>query len=61
MIPKFTNVRGMSELLGVSEKKAWKMVYAREVDVCRIGRSVKIPLSSIQALVEQSLVPAKCA
>ena len=45
--------------LNVSNKKAWKMVYGREVDVVRIGRSVRIKEDSIDKLIDDGTIPAK--
>ena len=44
--------------LNVSEKTTWKMVYARRVDVVRIGRSVRIPENAIEKLIDDGTIPA---
>jgi excisionase family DNA binding protein len=44
--------------LNVSEKTTWKMVYARRVDVVRIGRSVRIPEEAIEKLIDTGTTPA---
>ena len=44
--------------LNISEKTTWKMVYARRVDVVRIGRSVRIPENSIEKLIDDGTIPA---
>jgi excisionase family DNA binding protein len=44
--------------LNISEKTTWKMVYARKVDVVRIGRSVRIPENSIEKLIDDGTIPA---
>ena len=44
--------------LNVSEKTTWKMVYARRVDVVRIGRSVRIPEEAIEKLIDNGTTPA---
>jgi excisionase family DNA binding protein len=44
--------------LNISEKTTWKMVYARKVDVVRIGRSVRIPENAIEKLIDDGTIPA---
>lgn len=44
--------------LNISEKTTWKMVYARRVDVVRIGRSVRIPEEAIERLIDDGTTPA---
>jgi len=44
--------------LNISQKTAWKMVYSRKFDVVRIGRSVRIPESSINKLIDDGTIPA---
>ena len=44
--------------LNISEKTTWKMVYARRVDVVRIGRSVRIPENAIEKLIDDGTIPA---
>jgi len=44
--------------LNISEKTTWKMVYARKVDVVRIGRSVRILENSIEKLIDDGTIPA---
>jgi excisionase family DNA binding protein len=44
--------------LNISEKTTWKMVYARRVDVVRIGRSVRIPEKAIEKLIDDGTIPA---
>ena len=44
--------------LNISEKTTWKMVYARRVDVVRIGRSVRILENSIEKLIDDGTIPA---
>jgi hypothetical protein len=38
--------------------RTWKMVYARKVDVVRIGRSVRILENSIEKLIDDGTIPA---
>ena len=55
---KFLKVPEAAEQLNMSQKAIWAMIYRREIDVVRIGRSVRIPLSAIDRLVERGTVPA---
>jgi excisionase family DNA binding protein len=48
----------VAELLNISQKATWSMIYRREIDVVRIGRSVRIPLGAIDQLIERGTVPA---
>jgi excisionase family DNA binding protein len=45
-------------LLNISQKAAWAMIYRREVDVVRIGRSVRIPQSALDQLIERGTTSA---
>ena len=44
--------------LNISEKTTWKKVYARRVDVVRIGRSVRIPENAIEKFIDDGTIPA---
>ncbi len=48
-------------LINMSAKTMWKMVSAREIDVVRIGRAVRIPAAAIERLIEEGLTPARVA
>jgi excisionase family DNA binding protein len=56
---KLMRVPEAAELLNMSQKTIWAMIYRREVDVVRIGRSVRIPLSAIDQLIERGTIPAR--
>jgi excisionase family DNA binding protein len=58
---KLLSVPEVAERLGFSQKKVWAMIYRRELEIVRIGRSVRLPESSINELVERSTVPAQVA
>ena len=45
-------------LLNISQKATWAMIYRREIDVVRIGRSVRIPESALNELIERGTTPA---
>jgi excisionase family DNA binding protein len=57
-MPKLLRVPEAAELLGLSPKTVWTMVYRRDLEVVRIGRSVRIPITTIEALIERGTVPA---
>jgi excisionase family DNA binding protein len=44
---KLYRVQETAEALSVSEKLIWKKIALREIDVVRIGRSVRIPAEAI--------------
>jgi excisionase family DNA binding protein len=55
---RLLRVKEAADLLNLSPKTIWSMVYRRELDVVRIGRSVRIPCAAIEALIERGTVPA---
>jgi excisionase family DNA binding protein len=55
---KLLRVPKAAELLNINQKATWAMIYRREIDVVRIGRSVRIPLSALDELIERGTVPA---
>ena len=55
---KLLKVPEAAELLNISQKAIWAMIYRRDIDVVRINRSVRIPLSAIDQLIERGTVPA---
>jgi excisionase family DNA binding protein len=59
MPEKLYKIIEASELISVSQKKLWQLIYARELCVVRIGRSVRIPASALDSLIEQGTTPAK--
>jgi excisionase family DNA binding protein len=58
MARRLYKIPEVSEMLAVSQKLIWKMVASRELDVVRIGRSVRIAAESVDALIEQGTTPA---
>jgi len=48
-----------ASLLNLSKKTIWKMVYARKLEVVRIGRSVRIKEETIDKLIDDGTVPAQ--
>jgi excisionase family DNA binding protein len=60
-MPKLYKVPQAAEALNVSPKTIWTWVGAREIDVVRLGRCVRIPASAIERLIEEGLTPARVA
>jgi len=58
MTKRLWRVPAVADMLDVSQKKIWAMVAAREIDVVRIGRSVRIAAESVDALIEAGTTPA---
>jgi excisionase family DNA binding protein len=46
-------------MLGISVKTMWNRVAAMEIDVYRIGRSVRIPESALRKTLEEGFQPAR--
>jgi excisionase family DNA binding protein len=44
--------------LNLSPKTIWAMIYRRDLEVVRIGRSVRIAQTTLDQLIEQGTVPA---
>jgi len=55
---KLLKVPEAAELLNISQKATWAMIYRRDIEVVRIGRSVRIPQNAIERLIERGTVPA---
>jgi excisionase family DNA binding protein len=58
---KLADVKTTAEMLAISPKTVWAMVAAQKIDVVRIGRSVRIPLNSIEKIIEEGMTPARVA
>jgi excisionase family DNA binding protein len=54
---ELNKVRKFAEQLGISEKTAWAWIAQRRVDVVRLGRSVRVPQSSIDRLIAEGFTP----
>ena len=48
-----------AEQLGLSPKTIWAWVYSRRLGFVRLGRSVRIPQTVIEEIIESGRVPAK--
>jgi excisionase family DNA binding protein len=58
---KLVRVPEAAELLSISPKTLWAYVAARKIDTVRIGRSVRIPTSAIDRLIDEGTTPARVA
>lgn len=47
------------EMLGLAQKTMWAWIGARKIGVHRIGRSVQIPESEIQRILDEGFTPPK--
>jgi excisionase family DNA binding protein len=62
MQTKLYTVPEAAALLSLSPKTIWKMCYAREISCVRPRpRSVRIPASAIEEIIEANTTPAKVA
>lgn len=55
---KLYRVKEAAPELSVSEKTLWTWIYKRQIGFVRIGRSVRIPQSEIDRLLEENFTPA---
>jgi excisionase family DNA binding protein len=58
---KLLRVSEAAIISSLSQKKIRSMVAERELDSVRIGRTVRIPESSLLAVIQQNLTPARVA
>lgn len=54
---KLLKVPEAAELLALSQKTVWQWIAERRIGVVRLGRSVRIPHSEIERLVEEGTTP----
>jgi excisionase family DNA binding protein len=59
MQAKLLTVNQSAEQLGLSARTVWTWIYARKLEIVRLGRAVRIPQSSIDELIEAGTIPAK--
>jgi excisionase family DNA binding protein len=52
-------VNEVAQQLGLSPKTVWAMIYRREIEVVRIGRSVRIPQSFVDDLISRQTIPVR--
>ena len=57
-VSKLLRVTEFAELLNLSPKTVWAMIYRRDLEVVRIGRSVRIAQSTLNELIERGTMPA---
>ncbi len=58
MAKRLLTVKQAAEELGLSDRTIWAWVYAKKLGVVRLGRSVRIPQTSIDELIETGTIPA---
>lgn len=58
MARKLLTVNESAEQLGLSSRTVWAWIYARKLEVVRLGRSVRVPQAAIDTLIERGTVPA---
>ena len=56
---KLYKVQQAAEIWNVSVKCAWNWIAQERVGVVRLGRSVRIPQSEIDRLIEEGFTPAR--
>ena len=55
---RLMTVSETSQQLGVCESTIRKWIFSRKVGVCKIGRAVRIPSSTVSRLLQQGYRPA---
>ena len=58
---KLYKVPQAAEALNVSPKTIWTWIAARQIEVTRLGRAVRIPEKAITDLIEAGTTPARVA
>lgn len=58
MTSRLITVRALAEALGVSEKTCRAWIAQRRFPTVRIGRTVRVPLSAVEELIDASTTPA---
>ena len=55
---KLLKVPEAAEMLALSQKTIWQWIGERRIGVVRLGRSVRVPLTEIERLMEEGTTPA---
>jgi excisionase family DNA binding protein len=55
---KLLKVPEAAAMLALSQKTVWQWIGERRIEVVRLGRAVRVPVSEIERLVEQGTTPA---
>lgn len=58
-VKRLLTVREAAEQLGLSPKTVWAWIYSRRLGFVRLGRSIRIPQSAIEQLIEVGSIPAR--
>lgn len=56
---KLLKVPEAAGMLALSPKTVWQWIGERRIEVVRLGRAVRVPLSEIERLVEEGTTPAR--
>lgn len=56
---KLVKVPEAAEMLALSQKTIWQWIGERRIEVVRLGRAVRVPLSEIERLIEAGTTPAR--
>ena len=59
MTKRLCKVPEVAETLNVSDKLIWKMIASGQLEVVRIGRSVRIKMETVDCLMEHGTTPAR--
>jgi excisionase family DNA binding protein len=58
---KLYKVPQAAELLNVSPKTMWSWIAARQIEVTRLGRAVRVPARALDEFVASGTTPARVA
>jgi len=56
---KLLKVPEAAAMLALSHKTVWQWIGERRIEVVRLGRAVRVPVSEIERLVEEGTTPAR--
>lgn len=57
-LAKLVKVPQAAEMLAMSPKTIWQWIGERRIEVVRLGRAVRVPISEIERLMEEGTTPA---
>ncbi|MGI8773197.1 MAG: helix-turn-helix domain-containing protein [Acidobacteriaceae bacterium] len=61
MATRLVRVQDAAEMLCVSQKKVWQLIYSRQLSCVRVGRCVRLEVADLAEYVEQGRIPARVA
>lgn len=56
---KLLKVPEAAGMLALSQKTVWQWIGERRIEVVRLGRAVRVPLSEVERLIEEGTSPAR--